>query len=336
MRSREKRCPAEVYVYDLLPEWQVDFGKNSLYESEILLHQNFLRSRCRTRDPNSADFFFVPVYTFNYVFHYIEKHSLSLAHSTQDQILGKLHSAVISYLDVNYTETWRRKGGRDHIWVLPYDYGNAFFPITNGILIGPTGPGDWGGLTVGRDFFAPPTVLPNFGVHILNSTKTHYAFYSGSNGAPVRIQFEKILENDTTITRPGHIGKGDYLEYMKQSKLCMCPAGWAGWTGRFFEALMMECVPVIIADLFYEPFKFVIDYSQISYRIQERDMPNLLEIMKTWKDEDIQQKIENIQKVKLWFRYLASGDVDNEPSVFLLLLHWLGIKRLLMLHEFVN
>ena len=62
-------CAAEerpkFYVYDT-----GDYARpllscaSGMEGSEVMLHRFLLRSRCRTRDPADADFFYVPFYSF--------------------------------------------------------------------------------------------------------------------------------------------------------------------------------------------------------------------------------------------------------------------------------
>ena len=52
---------------------------------------------------------------------------------------------------------------------------------------------------------------------------------------------------------PAHAGaamkadyKSNFVTQMLQSVFCLCPAGWATWTPRVYEALALGCIPVIV------------------------------------------------------------------------------------------
>ena len=49
---------------------------------------------------------------------------------------------------------------------------------------------------------------------------------------------------------------------MSQSKFCLNPLGWTPWTLRFYQALMVRCIPVMIADDIEFPYENEIDYSE--------------------------------------------------------------------------
>ena len=37
----------------------------------------------------------------------------------------------------------------------------------------------------------------------------------------------------------------NYFDVMSKSKFCLCPAGDASWSMRFYEALMCKCIPIV-------------------------------------------------------------------------------------------
>ena len=38
-----------------------------------------------------------------------------------------------------------------------------------------------------------------------------------------------------------------YRKDFTSSKFCLCPPGWATWTPRLFEALLLGCIPAVVA-----------------------------------------------------------------------------------------
>ena len=49
--------------------------------------------------------------------------------------------------------------------------------------------------------------------------------------------------------------RADYFKDMTTSKFCLAPPGWATWTPRVFEAMLMGCIPVVVADGNELPFE---------------------------------------------------------------------------------
>ncbi|KAL1511476.1 hypothetical protein AB1Y20_006274 [Prymnesium parvum] len=116
-----------IYVYDVPPRFTAwlsafrkgDWTHDHWYGADVILHRQLLESRYRTRDPNEADFFFIPLqlslgfYSHRYYF----KHFTAAAHQP-------LRDAI------RYVQTtwpfFNRNGGRDHIMVMPQDQGNRY------------------------------------------------------------------------------------------------------------------------------------------------------------------------------------------------------------------
>ena len=70
-----------------------------------------------------------------------------------------------------------------------------------------------------------------------------------------------------------------YIEHMKSSKYCICQMSYEVNSPRIVEAIYYECVPVIIADNFVQPLNKVLEWSAFSVIVDEKDIPNLKEIL---------------------------------------------------------
>ena len=90
---------------------------------------------------------------------------------------------------------------------------------------------------------------------------------------------------------------------MSQSKFCLNPLGWTPWTLRFYQALMVRCIPVMIADDIECPYENEIDYSENSLKIRENDVDNIVEILRSFSEEERTKKLEAIDGVWMMFTY---------------------------------
>ena len=118
--------PFKVYVYDL-PLWanvkilkRNPFCSESAFGTEQYIHQQFLHNHVRTRDPEAADFFYVPVYAtcllyrdFGYFDHY-----------------RYLVKEVLNHI-IKTSPYWNRTRGRDHIWPFVHDFGGCLSWLDN-------------------------------------------------------------------------------------------------------------------------------------------------------------------------------------------------------------
>lgn len=57
-----------------------------------------------------------------------------------------------------------------------------------------------------------------------------------------------------------------YHSELARSRLCLAPSGWELWSVRFYEALLLGCVPVIMSDGLQLPFEALVDYSKVAVR----------------------------------------------------------------------
>lgn len=85
--------------------------------------------------------------------------------------------------------------------------------------------------------------------------------------------WENLKDNpvvDISATRPQV-----YYEDMQRAVFCLCPLGWAPWSPRLVEAVVLGCIPVIIADDIILPFADVIPWDEIAVFVKEGDVPRL-------------------------------------------------------------
>ena len=57
-----------------------------------------------------------------------------------------------------------------------------------------------------------------------------------------------------------------YVDTMSRSLFCLCPLGFAVWSPRIYESVIMGCIPVIIGDGIRLPFDWELDWRDFSVR----------------------------------------------------------------------
>ncbi|KAG2497881.1 hypothetical protein HYH03_004147 [Edaphochlamys debaryana] len=141
-----------IYVYDMAPYtsrflqyrlgadscmWRrFDSANNSIllpmtYSIEVHLHEMMLQSEHRTFDPEEADFFYVPIYFTCFMWPVLgwADHPWFYApnaHSRPMHVINMVLEAQ-AWLEATYP-WWRRRGGRDHIWLTAMDEGACYMP----------------------------------------------------------------------------------------------------------------------------------------------------------------------------------------------------------------
>lgn len=115
---------------------------------------------------------------------------------------------------------------------------------------------------------------------------------------------------------------------MKNSKYCVCARGYEVHTPRVVEAIMYECVPVIISDNYVPPFFENLNWEAFAVFIKERDVPNLRKILISIKEEEyrrMQGGVKMVQQHFLWHKDPKKYDL------FHMVLHSVWHNRILQL-----
>jgi hypothetical protein len=93
-----------------------------------------------------------------------------------------------------------------------------------------------------------------------------------------------------------------FIQSTLESKFCLAPRGYGRSSFRFFEAMLLDCVPVYFwDDIEWLPYKNILDYSKFSVSIQERDMGKTHDILRSISEEKYQSMLEEIRKVRHYF-----------------------------------
>lgn len=76
------------------------------------------------------------------------------------------------------------------------------------------------------------------------------------------------------LTRHGDTDEfiGKYIEHTNSFKYALCPRGMGVSTIRFFEAMAMNCTPVLIADDYQLPLEHIIDWDRYVIKVPEKDV----------------------------------------------------------------
>ncbi|XP_078429007.1 putative glycosyltransferase At5g03795 isoform X2 [Wolffia australiana] len=276
----------KVYVYTegdkpifRQPELKGVYSSEGWFMKQLLASQRFV-----VKDPSKAHLFYVPF-------------SSSTLRSSFFIPGDHSHDRAIEYLK-NYTSMiagkypfWNRTGGADHFFAACHDWvpditvptmGNSIAAICNADLAV--------GFVMGRDVSLPETYVkrennpsPGTGRRATNK-RPILAFFAGKMHGYLRPMLVHHWENkypDMKIS--GALAKNKttmtYAEHMKSSKYCICPRGSDVNSPRLVEAILYECVPVIISDNFVPPLFEVLNWETFSVVVLEKDVPRLREIL---------------------------------------------------------
>ena len=102
-----------------------------------------------------------------------------------------------------------------------------------------------------------------------------------------------------------------FIDITLQSKFCLAPRGYGRSSFRFFEAMLLDTIPVYFwDDIEWLPYKDKIDYSTFSVSIQ--DISRTYEILTSISNEKYISMLEELKKVRHYFTLEGMSDYIME------------------------
>ena len=93
-----------------------------------------------------------------------------------------------------------------------------------------------------------------------------------------------------------------FIEKTLESKFCLSPRGYGRSSFRFFEAMLLDTIPVYFwDDIEWLPYKDVLDYTKFSVSIQEKDFGRVYDILKTISNKKYLSMVEELKRVRHYF-----------------------------------
>jgi len=305
------------------------FGGNcdaNMYAAEVFLHKAILNSSFVTHSPDDATLFFIPFYQACYI------HSADNSTKSVDDALFHVWNLVRTEWS-----HWNASHGRNHFWILTHDRGmHTLFSntnlaiwdtkkdILNSFALTVTSQTDWF-FRPGWDIAIPPFTEAGFlsykGVErVYPENRTVFASFKGvipptqhwsySNGIRQHLFATRYSTNFSVYGAWGGLGDDDprnwsYGDYMVNSVFCLCPPGLVAWTPRVVNAVVSGCIPVIVSDAYYLPFRNLLDYSQFSIHVAEKDVGTIkerLDAIPLKKVREMQSELKNVYKNLIYER----------------------------------
>ncbi|KAL2346935.1 hypothetical protein Fmac_000935 [Flemingia macrophylla] len=282
-----------------------------------------------TKDPKKAHLFYLP---------------FSSRMLEETLYIQNSHSSrnLIQYLK-NYVDLiagkhhfWNRTGGADHFLVACHDWAPTETKKHMAKCLRALCNADVKeGFVLGKDVSLPETYVRNaqrptrnIGGNRVSKRKTLAFFAGGMHGyvRPILLQHWENKDPDMKIfgTLPSSKGNRNYIQYMKSSKYCICAKGYEVNSPRVVEAIFYECVPVIISDNFVPPFFEVLNWETFAVFVQEKDIPNLKNILLSIPLKrylEMQIMVKRVQQHFLWHRSPVKYDI------FHMILHSIWYNR---------
>ncbi|KAL0338751.1 UNVERIFIED_CONTAM: putative glycosyltransferase [Sesamum angustifolium] len=315
----------KIYVYShkqddpfanvLLP---VVFEPGGNYASESYFKKNLVNSHFITKDPSTADLFFLP---------------FSIARLRHDPRVGTngIQDFIRDYIfNISHEYPyWNRSGGADHFYVACHSIGRSAMDKVvevklNAIQIVCSSSYYLSSYVAHKDA-SLPQIWPRQGdPPNLAQERSKLAFFAGTINSPVREKLLQVWENDSEISvHFGHLTTS-YSKELLGSKFCLHVKGFEVNTARIGDALYYGCVPVIIANHYDLPFQDILNWNSFSIVVATLDIPLLKRILQGISVAEQLILQNNVLKVRKHFQWhLSPVDYD----AFYLVMYELWLRR---------
>ncbi|XP_054788486.1 probable glycosyltransferase At5g03795 [Prosopis cineraria] len=283
-----------------------------------------------TQDPGKAHLFYIPFSSR------LLQLTLYVRNSHRRANLIEYMRNYVDMIAAKYP-FWNRANGTDHFVVACHDWApaetrgrmlNCIRALCNADLEV--------GFKIGKDVSLPETYVISAQNPLKNiggkppSQRPILAFFAGGMHGylrPILLKYWENREADMQVSGPlPHVrGNANYLQLVKSSKYCICARGHEVNSPRVVEAILNECVPVILSDNFVPPFFEVLNWESFVVIVTEKDIPNLRNILLSISEErylEMYKRVKQVQEHFLWHAEPVKYDL------FHMILHSIWYNRL--------
>ena len=112
----------------------------------------------------------------------------------------------------------------------------------------------------------------------------------------------KFETNDIWTNSVPHAAADTFIKTTLNSKYCLAPRGFGRSSFRFFEAMLLDTVPVYFwDDAEWLPYKDILDYSKFSVSIHKTNIDKTAQILKSISHERYLSMLEELKRVRHYF-----------------------------------
>ena len=126
---------------------------------------------------------------------------------------------------------------------------------------------------------------------------------------------------DALVVIDGHQTDNEYMDSIQSSAFYLCPEGFYPWSPRFYDAIQLGAVPLVLADNIVLPFERFIDWLSFTAKVNVSNTENLINLVQRIDnlEQYITQKLINVDPYRDAFKwpYSAVGEKGHKRHVFL-------------------
>lgn len=298
----------KIYIYETSVGLKHHTLRSGGYGVERMLMEQLAKSPFRTRKPEEAHFFFIPLRCSAYILGFpLEEDGIRAAKQYAGEMLAQIQSSY---------PYWDRANGADHFYVCAHDIGAGVGGdlLKNSIALVNTADYEDPYFTPNKDISLPPNPLHGAnslpdagrgGANIDPKSRTILAFFAGDvTSGRIRPTLWRHFVNDPDFTIVDReVAWSVYLNYLKQSKFCLVPRGREVWSPRLMDAIFYGCVPVILSDHYHLPLQGLVDWTKFSVIVSESQIYQLKAQLRAISDTSLaamQKQLTEVYRRFVW------------------------------------
>lgn len=163
-----------------------------------------------------------------------------------------------------------------------------------------------GGNVRGENIIPIPLICSKLPVEITEpNDRNLLASFVGSVTHPIRLEMGNACKDnkDIMIYMKGWnptVNKNEFETFIHlaaNSIFCLCPRGYGLNSFRLYEAMQLGCIPVVVTNDFYLPWNDELNWNEFSVLIDQKNIPNMVEILRSVSQEKINSMREKIKEV---------------------------------------
>ncbi|CAK9160427.1 unnamed protein product [Ilex paraguariensis] len=300
----------------------------SIYAMEGSFIYHMETTQFRTRDPDKAHVYFLPISVTSIV-HFIYERNHDW-HPMKETVRDYVNLLAVKY------PYWNRSLGADHFMLACHDWGpelsssvpNLYKNSIRALCNANTSEG----FKPSKDVSFPEILLPAGTIEGLiggpsPSRRPYLVFFAGGLHGPIRpILLEHWENKDEEVQVHKYLPKGvSYYGMLRKSKYCICASGYEVASPRMVEALYTGCVPVLIKDHYVPPFSDVLNWKSFSVEVPVKEIPNLKKILSAISPR---QYIRMQRRGTQTRRHFEVSLPPKRYDVFHMILHSVWLRRL--------
>eukprot|EP01041_Mallomonas_annulata_P002198 gene2198-4276_t len=244
-----------------------------------------------TTNPDEANLFLIKNdFSYLFVCGIANQPHLSLNIFREEHIYKRHLMVIMNNITHNYPY-FNRSGNSDHLFIYTFDmgpfcqklhesFGNVFSKLQNVTFL--QNFGHIGPARDGSNCVRPPgtdIILPQYHSWTPHHLATHFvpsktidSFFvvSYSNisfcSTNIRVVLRAVGHNATYRLFNAEHRSNDGKSAITDSYFALCPAGYAPWSRRVYEALLKNSIPVILPNGIVEPFERYLDLTKFSVK----------------------------------------------------------------------